>query len=132
VQFYSGVDSWYPGICYGPEDGYARAEALASVGHGWSTLVARAYDAITAAGGRVSQVKEKFGGLRTYSNIDGPFRIDFLPPAAGASSYQIGAATDLSTFLNEIEAESRRTCERCGGEPSSRPAGRHRRVGARE
>jgi hypothetical protein len=49
---------WYPGICYGTDNGYTRAEALASVGHGWSTLVARAWDAITAAGGRVSQVKD--------------------------------------------------------------------------
>lgn len=105
---------WYPGICFGPDDGYTRAEALASVGPGWLPLVARAWDAITAAGGRVSQVKEKFGGLRMYSNLEGPFRIDVHPPVAGAGSYQIGSPTALNALLNEIDAQSLRSCERCG------------------
>lgn len=105
---------WYPGVCYGPDDGYSREEALASVGAGWSDLVGRAWDAVTDAGGRVSQVKEKFGSLRLYHSLVGPFRIDVHPPVVGAGSYQIGPSTELSALLNEIEAASLRTCERCG------------------
>lgn len=106
--------NWYPGICYGPNDGYSREEALASVGAGWADLVGRAWDTATAAGGRVSQVKEKWGALRVYHNLAGPFRIDVHPPSPSAGAYQIGPATALSRVLDEIEAASSRTCERCG------------------
>jgi hypothetical protein len=42
------------------------------VGKGWGPIVSEAVTKIHAAGGLISQVKEKFGGLRiyTYQNTD--------------------------------------------------------------
>lgn len=60
------------------------------VGPGWRALVTRAVAAVTAAGGTVTQVKEKFGTLRVY----------YYGPDVPA--------------VDAAERESGRVCEACG------------------
>ena len=50
--------------------GYTREDALASVGAGWAGLINRVYDVLESIKGTVKivQVKEKFGGLRIYTD----------------------------------------------------------------
>lgn len=68
------------------------------VGLGWIPLLERLHDAIVvlAPDYEVSQVKEKFGGLRIYLEALGTHR---------------DAVVDL---LDAAEAESLHTCEECG------------------
>ena len=47
-----------------------REESLAAVGAGWRPIVARALNALPL-GTHVVQTKEKFGGLRLYTDNDG-------------------------------------------------------------
>jgi hypothetical protein len=52
-------------------EGYDRALALASVGKGWAPLIHEVFDLIEQKKitQKVVQVKEKFGGLRIYTDI---------------------------------------------------------------
>ncbi len=72
-----------------------------SVGPGWHDLLVRLVTDLLALGwnGEVSQVKEKFGGLRFYIN-------------AGTS--------ELWDRIDVAESESLRTCEECGKPGSMR------------
>jgi hypothetical protein len=56
---------WAPGNAR-HDRGYTLEEALVAVGPGWAPLVEEAWRAVTAVGGGVVQVKEKFGALRLY------------------------------------------------------------------
>lgn len=64
------------------------------VGKGWHPIVTEAIDAIESKGGFITQVKEKFGGLRIYVNGGDMDAIDDI----------IRAAERKATF----------TCEECG------------------
>lgn len=60
----------YPGfVVY---EGYDRALALESVGPGWSSLINEIFDFIEQnkiTNVRIIQVKEKYGGLRLYTDF---------------------------------------------------------------
>lgn len=52
-------------------EGYDRALALESVGLGWSSLIDEVFDYMekNPSPTKVIQVKEKFGGLRVYTDV---------------------------------------------------------------
>ncbi len=91
----------FPGFVSG--DGYTLDQALASVGPGWADLVKAAYQACEDGGIKLSQVKEKFGGLRIYV-------------VGGAPDY-------IYTLLDELESKSMKTCEACGDSGSPNISG---------
>lgn len=71
------------------------------MGHGWASLVERAFKNKPSKV-KIVQVKEKFGGLRIYTE--------------GRTSKA------FETLLTTLETESMKTCEMCG-EPGSRRGG---------
>lgn len=73
--------------------GYTLDQGLASVGEGWHDLVRGFFQACKDAEVKVSQVKEKFGGLRIYTH--------------GAPAYILDLA-------NKLEMKSYKICEECG------------------
>ncbi len=79
------------------------------IGPGWMTIVRKAFQAMLAAGwrGGLSQVKEKFGGLRIY--WDPAYNED--DPDATETDEQIKA---IDAIVRQAEAESWSTCEECG------------------
>lgn len=88
-------------------DGYTRELALASVGEGWAKLVNEAFDQLAHIKGNIKiiQVKEKWGGLRIY--------------------------TDYSNHLydkkvRELEERSFHICEVCGNPGNLRGGGWYR------
>jgi len=66
------------------------------VGPGWHDIIERLIPDLLALGwtGEVSQVKEKFGGLRWYCDSDG--------------------ASGIYDRISQAEDESFKTCEYCG------------------
>jgi hypothetical protein len=75
--------------------GYTREDALASVGAGWAGLINRVYDVLESIKGTVKivQVKEKFGGLRIYTDYGND---------------------ELDQVIREVGYESVKICETCG------------------
>ena len=93
-------DWWAPGSALPPGiRGYTRREAIAASPPAWGGLAARAWDAVTEAGGRVLQVKQKFAALRVYWN---------------GVAWDSPAGKHLQAEIAAIEAESMRVCEACG------------------
>ena len=82
--------------------GYSLEQGLASVGEGWHDLVRGFFQACEDAGVAVTQVKEKFGGLRIYTD--------------GSPEY-------IWDLANELEARSYKTCEDCGKHGKPRAGG---------
>lgn len=83
--------------------GISRADAKRMVGPGWAGLIDDAYNAIEGVPDCwVSDVKEKFGGLRIYF---------------------YGAAPDLAEVIDAICARSETVCEMCGGPGKPRGPG---------
>ena len=80
--------------------GYTKEEAMASIGDGWRELAAAGWDAATAAGSQIVQVKEKFAHLVIYVEHPG-----YQDPTV---------AQRLRTQLAAIEHTSARVCEACG------------------
>ena len=80
-------------------------QAVTSVGKGWEHLVRRVYNAKEGMGITVGiiQVKEKYGGLRIYTDY-----------------YE----SELEKVIEEVGKESLKTCEDCGA-----PAGLVRKGG---
>ena len=76
---------------------YTLEEAVNAVGPGWTPLIHRVYNAREALGTPVGiiQVKEKFGGLRIYTE----YRHD-----------------QLDEVIVEVSKESFHICEECGDE----------------
>ena len=72
--------------------GYTLSEALASVGAGWGRLIAELFTD-KPEGCIVTQVKEKFGGLRFYIN---------------------GGTAEYNRIVHRCESESFKVCESCG------------------
>ena len=71
-----------------------REAALNSVGSGWASLVNKAYDYLAQHPNvTVVQVKEKFGGLRIYTDV-----------------YD----EEIDNFIISLEKESFEVCEECG------------------
>ena len=71
------------------------------VGPGWSDLIKKIYEALPEDA-FISQVKEKFGGLRFY----------------------IGAATvEVHDMIEQVERESYTVCEQCGKPGKPREGG---------
>lgn len=87
------------GVWNAPRPGLSREEAVAAVGPGWAELAGAAWDAVHAAGARVTTAKEKLGRLETYyAGLTWP------SPEADALHARLAAITEAST----------RTCEACG------------------
>lgn len=75
-------------------EGYDRKLALDSVGQGWAGLVNEVFDMLEKTKGiKVIQVKEKWGGLRIYT--------DFMH-------------MEFDKFIMDIEKKSFTVCEQCG------------------
>ena len=75
--------------------GYTREMALTSVGNGWAHLIHRVFDKLDTIKGSVKiiQVKEKFAGLRVYTDY---------------------VNEELDKVIRDAERESLKTCEDCG------------------
>ena len=75
--------------------GYTREMALTSVGKGWASLINRVFDALENIKGsvKVVQVKEKYAGLRVYT--------DYMNE-------------ELDAVIGWAERESFKMCEECG------------------
>ena len=82
--------------------GYSLEQGLASVGAGWHDLVKGFFQACEDAGVEVSQVKEKFGALRIYTNR--------------APDY-------IWDLANKLEVQSSKICEECGKRGKQRTGG---------
>lgn len=76
--------------------GITRQEAKNSVGIGWAKLIDRFYD-FAPDWTDVTQVKEKFGGLRIYASTD----------------------SNSLDLIDVLEEESLKICEFCGNEGRS-------------
>lgn len=75
--------------------GYTRELALSSVGPGWASLIHHIFDTLENIKGTVKivQVKEKFAGLRVYT--------DYMND-------------ELEAVIRQAERESFTICEECG------------------
>ena len=88
-------------------EGYDRALALESVGQGWAPLINEVFDYMekNPSPTKVIQVKEKFGGLRVYTDVmdDG-----------------------LDTIIRSVGKRSFEVCEDCGQPGALREGGWYR------
>lgn len=75
--------------------GYTRENGLASVGNGWAPLVNRVFDKLETIKGtiKIVQVKEKYAGLRIYTDYSND---------------------ELDAVIRQAEDESFKMCEKCG------------------
>lgn len=75
--------------------GYTRELGLSSVGAGWAPLVNRVFDKLETIKGNVKiiQVKEKYGGLRIYTDYSNE---------------------ELDEVIYDAEHESLEICDQCG------------------
>ncbi len=84
-------------------DYVSREDALLDVGAGWAGLINRAYDLLENYPTlKVVQVKEKFGGLRIYTD---------------------GYIEEFEKVLRDLEYESFNVCETCGNPGKLRSGG---------
>ena len=90
-------------VKYGYYEGTATLKDLQMcVGEGWKDLIETCFNICYEHGVHVSQVKEKFGGLRFY----------------------VGAATpEVFDIIDECERLSYKTCELCGKPGKPREGG---------
>ena len=75
--------------------GYTREMGLGSVGKGWAPLVNRVFDKLETTKGsiKIVQVKEKYAGLRIYTDYSNK---------------------ELDAVINQAERQSLTMCEQCG------------------
>lgn len=75
--------------------GYTREMGLGSVGKGWAPLVNRVFDKLESTKGsiKIVQVKEKYAGLRIYTDYSNK---------------------ELDAVINQVERQSLTMCEECG------------------
>lgn len=95
-------------LAYVIRNGYTIDMGVASVGPGWSNLVRSAFiecpsDLI------IVQVKEKFGGLRIYTDPKKQYSLDVGPQG----SFDSDVHKAYQKFLNELEVRSTEVCEYC-------------------
>lgn len=90
----------------------------AHVGLGWSNILRHALAAISDAGGRITQVKQKFGELRVYWEPPEERRRAFLEWIDGGRVGQDPYLDPHHVAANDAVAHatalSRTTCENCG------------------
>ena len=83
-------------------EGYDRALALESVGQGWASLIHEVFDYMeqNQVHSKVIQVKEKFGGLRVYTDVmhEG---LDAVIRSTGKKSFSICEDCGASGALRE-------------------------------
>lgn len=79
-------------------------------GPGWATLIDPVEALITALGGLILQIKEKFGGLRLY----------YSPGSADEDARWV----DVEKMVRDAESASLKTCEMCGKPGYTRSSGR--------
>jgi hypothetical protein len=77
-----------------------RSYWLECVGPGWHSIVNECLDRIEPLGAHITQVKEKFGGLRIYYHLVTGVTIDELD--------------EIDHFIKLAELEANVTCEECG------------------
>ena len=88
---------------------WTREEALSSVGLGWASIINRIYDNMPE-GILVNQVKEKFGGLRFYYDLEIQDNgEDSVTPPEQALYFR-------DVVVQEAESDSYKTCEDCGSQ----------------
>ncbi len=80
----------------------ADVVCYAQCGRGWSSLVIPVLEACERNGVAVHQIKEKFGGLRIYTER---------------------VCDEVDAAISAAEAQARKTCETCGKPGSLRPGG---------
>ena len=87
--------------------GYTRELALTSVGSGWASLINTVFDTLENIIGNVKiiQVKEKFGGLRIYTDV---------------------LNEELDTVIQKVGYDSFTICEECGALGKLRGGGWYR------
>ena len=103
------------------------------VGAGWHPIVMRLMASIDkmlsdelAAGFRVVQIKEKFGGLRFYwqvSKVTGEEDEDDWLPEAEEDEHRAELAHRISLLTQEAEDKCEKRCETCGEPGELRPGG---------
>lgn len=81
------------------EQGYTLEDGLASVGHGWASLVREAFDALGPED-KIVQVKNKWGALRIY---------------AENKSKPVNHGEQLQQLLHDLEIRSQSMCAKCSG-----------------
>ena len=117
-----------PASCIRDGVGYDLAFAKESVGEGWHAILERLF-AAKPDWIKVTQVKEKFGGLRFYLD-DGTVRMDLIgvggrlsfeepANADGGGSEQAAQLEAFRALVREAESESYTICERCGAPAKS-------------
>ena len=74
-------------------DGYTIEQGLASVGEGWASLIKLAFEKLPE-GIKIVQVKEKYGGLRIYTDY--------------------GGNNAFTALIHDLERRSVTICEVCG------------------
>lgn len=79
----------------------AYIECGAYCGDGWKDILAKVMPVLEATGARVSQIKEKFGGLRLYWD----------PPEEEMPFWHRVA---VNMAIEQAESASFKTCEQCG------------------
>lgn len=75
---------------------------IKDVGPGWANIVQPLIDKATEEGRKIYQIKEKFGGLRFYTD---------------------GASEELAKMIRDAELLSFKTCEYCGEPGEERDSG---------
>jgi hypothetical protein len=88
-------------------NGYTREQAKMSIGAGWHTLIDMVYDKRSTMQHppMITQVKEKFGGLRIYY------------------SYPHDDTSDFEDLVIRVEKQSYTVCEDCGQPGTLRSGG---------
>jgi len=81
-------------------------------GKGWEKLYGPLKKELEEAGGTITQIKEKFGGLRFYY---------FGPPIT--ENWTDEKDIEFADRVSKAEADSFKTCEACGAPGEVRPGG---------
>lgn len=103
----------------------------AEVGAGWAPLLRPPLQALKALGGKLAQVKQKFGGLRIYWNppdeLHAQYREWYDSGKNGPDPLESNPLyVAVKTAVFDAETQSWRTCERCGKDLGVPKAPSHR------
>lgn len=110
---------WYGMVNY---KGYTREDAKKSVGDGWAFLIDKVFDALGRIKGTVKiiQVKEKFGGLRVYTDVYNK-ELEEIIITVGHESYTICEDCGRTGSLREGSWYRTLCDEHANGKPSIQP-----------
>lgn len=114
VQHMLDLDDEFPSVdMFGPQS------ISAEVGPGWVELLRPALRALSLLGGKVGQIKQKFGGLRFYWDPPEEMRAKWQAwhdgGRQGQSPYELSPLyTQTSLAVHLAEELSWSTCELCG------------------